>query len=157
MAIEGLHKKLCAPRVARVPAVGIPGFTLGNLGTKSHLDVAPVESCKVYYKGEGGGFPQVQAMVSLVSPNCWWLVLAPKVLQLCTNQFVLVLCPIPELQHALLPLYSGGSQGTCPNSLLFHCFQIGLTFESLKKLGVRHLLGIMYILRWLYAIRCLGF
>jgi hypothetical protein len=34
---------------------------------KNHLYVAPVESYKVYYKGEGGGFPQVRAMVSLVS------------------------------------------------------------------------------------------
>jgi hypothetical protein len=31
-------------------------------------------------KGEGGGFPQVYAVVNLVSPCCPWLVLAPKVL-----------------------------------------------------------------------------
>jgi hypothetical protein len=36
--------------------------------TKNHLDaVAPVESYKVYFKGEGGGFPQVRAVLSLVS------------------------------------------------------------------------------------------
>jgi hypothetical protein len=28
-----------------------------------------VERHIIYYKGEGGGFPQVRAMVSLVSPN----------------------------------------------------------------------------------------
>jgi hypothetical protein len=28
-----------------------------------------MERHKVYYKGEGGGFPQIRAMVSLVSPN----------------------------------------------------------------------------------------
>jgi hypothetical protein len=33
------------------------------------LDVGFVERHKVYYKGEGGGFPQVQAMVSRVSPS----------------------------------------------------------------------------------------
>jgi hypothetical protein len=60
--------------------------------TKSHLNVAPVERCRVYYKGEGGGFPQVRAVVSLMCPCCPWLVLAPKVLQLCTNHLVLVLC-----------------------------------------------------------------
>jgi hypothetical protein len=38
-------------------------------GTKSHLDVVPVESCKVYYMGEGGGFPRVQAVVSLLNPE----------------------------------------------------------------------------------------
>jgi hypothetical protein len=57
-----------------------------------HLDVGPVERCIVYYKGEGGGFPQVQAVVSLVCLCCPWLVLAPKVLQLCTNHFVWVVC-----------------------------------------------------------------
>ncbi len=38
--------------------------------------------------GEGGGFPQVRAMVSLVSPKSPWFVLAPKVLQRSTNQWV---------------------------------------------------------------------
>jgi hypothetical protein len=37
--------------------------------TKCHLDVGLVERRKVYYKGEDGGFPQVRAMVSLVSSS----------------------------------------------------------------------------------------
>jgi hypothetical protein len=90
--IRGLQRKLWAPKVTRVPSLGISGLPLGSSGTKCHLDVAPMEKHKIYYKGEGGGFPQVQVMVSLVSPNCSWLVLAPKVLQLCTNHLVLVLC-----------------------------------------------------------------
>jgi len=61
-------------------------------GTKSHLDVSPVKKCRVYYKGEGGSFPQVQAVVSLVCPYYQWLILAPKVLQLCTNHLVWVVC-----------------------------------------------------------------
>jgi hypothetical protein len=56
--------------------------------TKCHLDVGLVERHKVYYKGEGGGFSQVRAVVSLVSLSCPWLVLAPKVFQLCTNHLV---------------------------------------------------------------------
>jgi hypothetical protein len=64
----------------------------GIPGEKSHLDVGPVERSRVYYKGEGGGFPQVRAMVSLVCPCCPWLVLALKVFQLCTNHFVRVVC-----------------------------------------------------------------
>jgi hypothetical protein len=64
----------------------------GVPGEKSHLDVGLVESHKVYYKGEGGGFPQVRAVVSLVCLCCPWLVPAPKVLQLCTNKFVWVVC-----------------------------------------------------------------
>jgi hypothetical protein len=29
-----------------------------SLGTKNHLDVAPMENYRVYHKGEGGGFPK---------------------------------------------------------------------------------------------------
>jgi hypothetical protein len=53
--------------------------------TKNHLDVGPMERCRVYYKREGSGFPQVWAVVSLVCPCYPWLVLAPKVFQLRTN------------------------------------------------------------------------
>jgi hypothetical protein len=44
-----------------------PNF--GNFGTKCHLDVGLVERHKIYYKGEGGGFPEAHAVVSLVSPS----------------------------------------------------------------------------------------
>jgi hypothetical protein len=94
ITIRGLHRKLCALKVAGVPVVGISGFPFGSSRTKNHLDVAPVERRIVYYQGESGGFPQVWAMVSLVCPGYPWLVLAPKVLQLCTNHFVLVLCKL---------------------------------------------------------------
>jgi hypothetical protein len=60
--------------------------------TPATLDVGPVKRCRVYYKGEGGGFPQVQVVVSLVCSCCLWFVLAPKVFQLCTNHFVWVTC-----------------------------------------------------------------
>jgi len=64
----------------------------GVLGEKNHLDVGPVERSRIYYKGEGGGFPQVRDVVSLVCPCCPWFVLAQRVLQLCTNHFVWVVC-----------------------------------------------------------------
>jgi hypothetical protein len=47
----------------------ISRFPSGSPGTKSYLDVAPVEWCIVYYMGEGGGFPRVRAVVSQVSPK----------------------------------------------------------------------------------------
>jgi hypothetical protein len=65
--IEGLHTKLWPHKVARVPTLAISGLSFGSPKTKCHLDVGLVERHKVYYKGEGGGFPQVRAMVSLVS------------------------------------------------------------------------------------------
>jgi hypothetical protein len=72
----------------------------GSRRTKNHLDVGPVERCRVYYKGEGGDFPQVRAVVSLVCSNCPWFVLTPKVLQLCTNHLVLVLCRLVWVSKA---------------------------------------------------------
>jgi hypothetical protein len=62
VSIGGLHKKFCAPKVAGVPTLGISKFPLGNPRTKCHLDASPVGKHIVYYKGEGGGFPQVWAM-----------------------------------------------------------------------------------------------
>ncbi len=92
IAIWGLIAELWGSKVAGVPFGAISGLPLKSPGKKSHLDVASVESCRVYYKGEGGGFPQVRAVVNLVCPCCPWLVLAPRVLQLCTNHFVWVVC-----------------------------------------------------------------
>jgi hypothetical protein len=92
ISIRGLRAKLWAPKVAGVPTLAILGLPLGSPGTKCHLDVGLMERHKVYYKGEGGGFPQVRAVVNLVNLNCPWFILAPKVLQLCTNHLVLVLC-----------------------------------------------------------------
>jgi len=59
-----------------------------------------VASHKVYYKGEDGGFPQVRAMVNLVCLCCLWFILAPKVLQLCTNHFVWVVCRLMWVSEA---------------------------------------------------------
>jgi hypothetical protein len=90
--IGGLLAKLWGSKVAGVPVGEISRLPLGSPGKKSHLDEASVESCRVYYKGEGGGFPQVQAVMNLVCPCYPWLILAPRVLQLCTNHFVWVVC-----------------------------------------------------------------
>jgi len=49
--------------------LAISRLPLGSPETKSHLDVGLVERHKIYYKGEGGGFPQVWAMVNLMSLN----------------------------------------------------------------------------------------
>ncbi len=64
-----MHTKLWGPKVVGVPTLVISRLPFGSPGTKCHLDVGLVERHKVFYKGEGGGFPQVEAMVSLVSPS----------------------------------------------------------------------------------------
>jgi hypothetical protein len=55
------------PKVMGVLGGGILGLPFGNLGIKSHLNVAPVESCKVYYNRKGGAFLQVRALPPLQS------------------------------------------------------------------------------------------
>ncbi len=67
--IGGLSKKLWPRKILRVQTGIVSGLLFGSLGTKSHSDVGAVERCREYYMGEGGGFPQVWAMVSLVSPE----------------------------------------------------------------------------------------
>ncbi len=47
--------------------MGIYELTLGSPGTKWHLGVGPMAKHRVYYKGEGGGFPQVGVVGSLMS------------------------------------------------------------------------------------------
>jgi len=46
------------------------GLPLRSPGKNGQLDATSAASCRVYYKGEGGGFPQVRAVVSLVCPCC---------------------------------------------------------------------------------------
>ncbi len=94
-SIEGLHTKLWAPKVVRVLTLEILGLSFGNPETKWHLGDGPMAKQKVYYKGEGGGFAQVQAVVNFVSPcllvvrSCL-LVAHPctKVLQFRINQLI---------------------------------------------------------------------
>jgi hypothetical protein len=62
------HKLWPKERLA-VPTLGILELPFGNLGKKCHLYVSLVERHKVYYKGEGHGFPQVRAVVNLMRPR----------------------------------------------------------------------------------------
>jgi hypothetical protein len=61
--------KVMGPQSCGVPTLRILGLPLGSPRTKCHLDVSLMERHKVYYKREGGGFPQVRAVVSFVSPS----------------------------------------------------------------------------------------
>jgi hypothetical protein len=87
--IQAWGEKLWMPKVPRVQTETVSGFLLGSLGKKHHSDVASARSCKEYYKGEGGGFPQVRAVMSQVSPSCPWLVPTPKGCRMNSNQLVI--------------------------------------------------------------------
>jgi hypothetical protein len=52
-----------------IPTLIVSGLLLGSPGTKSHSGVGVAEKHKEYYMGEGGGFPRVRAVVSLVNPE----------------------------------------------------------------------------------------
>jgi len=69
ISIGGLHAKLWSPKVTRILTLGISRLPLGSPRTKWHLGAGPMAKHIVYYKREGGGFPQVRAVVSLVSPS----------------------------------------------------------------------------------------
>jgi hypothetical protein len=67
ISIGSLHAKLWAPKVTGILAMGITRLPLGSLGTKWHSGAGPVARHRIYYKGEGDDFPQVQVVVSLVN------------------------------------------------------------------------------------------
>ncbi len=67
VSIVSLHTKLSAPKIVGIPTLGISRVPFWSHGTKCHLGAGLVAKYKVYYKGEGGGFPQVQVVLSLMS------------------------------------------------------------------------------------------
>ncbi len=83
--LEVCSQSYGAPKLRESQLARFRDSHLGVSRQKGHLDVGPMERCRVYYKGEGGGFPQVWAVVSLVCPCCPWFLL-------CTNHLVWVLC-----------------------------------------------------------------
>jgi len=65
--IEGLSKKLWPRKISKVQTETVLGLLLGSPGTKNHLDVGATERHKIYYMGEGGGFPRIRTMVNFVN------------------------------------------------------------------------------------------
>jgi hypothetical protein len=104
------------------PIVGILELPLGSPETKWHLGVSLVARHIVYYKGEGGAFPQVRSVVNLVSlcllvarpctkmfyaPKCSKHTLTNLLFGLCKSVWVIELLvnlpsPILELQQACI-------------------------------------------------------
>jgi hypothetical protein len=67
--IQAQGEKLWMSKVPGVPTRTVSGLHLGSPGKKNHLDVASTRSYREYYKGEGGGFPRVRAVVSQMCPS----------------------------------------------------------------------------------------
>jgi hypothetical protein len=114
----------------------------GNPGTKWHLGDGLMAKHKVYYKGEGGGFPQVRATVSPMSP-------CTKMLQLRTNQLVVwfmqahvsnwITCQSSYSHLGALARPSTPkvlwARERAPTFFPFVIFSFGLAVESIKELG----------------------
>jgi hypothetical protein len=60
-------RKIMGPKVAKVPIVKISRLPLEIPGTKWHLGAGPVAKHKIYYKGEGDGFPHVRVVMNVVN------------------------------------------------------------------------------------------
>jgi hypothetical protein len=80
LVLIGLYsREIWAPKVPGLQPGTVSGLQLGSLGKKCHLDASPVKSYREYYMGEGGGFPQVRAMVNLVCKSARGLSQHPRV------------------------------------------------------------------------------
>jgi len=88
ISIGGLHAKLWVPKVVEDPIVRITGFPLGSPKTKCHLDVGLWKGIEYTIRGKVVASPKSGPWWVLWIQVCPWFLLAPKVLQLCTNHLV---------------------------------------------------------------------
>jgi hypothetical protein len=113
--IGGRDEELWLCKVTRVQTRTVSGFLFGSLGIKSHLDVGAAERRREYYMGEGGGFPRVRVVMSLMSPKSPVTCLNTKgvpesdltnllvgwmQIWMSNQKLVTFPSPLPELQHA---------------------------------------------------------
>jgi hypothetical protein len=82
-------RKVMGPKVARVLARGIPGLPLGCPKQNAIWMWPPWRGTKYIIKGKVVASPKFGPWWVLWVWVCSWLVLAPKVLKLCTNQHVM--------------------------------------------------------------------
>jgi hypothetical protein len=133
--------------------LGISRLQLGSLRTKWYFSVGPVAKQKKYYKGEGGGFPQVRVMVSLVNPclpmahlctkKCIDYALTNLLFGLCRFMWIIEPLvarpnPISELQHAVLPPKCYEPKNVPQLFLLLLSSPFDLQLNPSKNLGVHH-------------------
>jgi len=53
-----LQSRVMSSRSPGTPTETISGLQLGSLEKMCHSDATPAGSCREYYVGEGGGFPE---------------------------------------------------------------------------------------------------
>jgi hypothetical protein len=87
VAIRGLHAKKWAPKVVKVPSVGFSGLPLGTKPGQNAIWMWPLwRGIEYTIRGKVVASPKFGSWWVLWVRVCPWLILAPKVLKLCTNQ-----------------------------------------------------------------------
>ncbi len=82
-------RKVMGPQSRGSPSCGISGLPLGK---KTIWMCPPWRGAKYTIRGKVVASPKSELWWLLWVRVCSWLILAPKVFQLCTNHLVLVLC-----------------------------------------------------------------
>jgi hypothetical protein len=80
--------KVMGPKFVRIRTMGISRLPFGSPKTKCHLDVGPWPTTKYIIRWKVVASPKFGLWWVLWIQVCPWLNLAPKVLNLCTNQLI---------------------------------------------------------------------
>jgi hypothetical protein len=148
-SIGGLHTKLWASEVARVPILGILWFALGSPKKKWHLGVGPMAGIENIIRGKVVASSKSRPWRVLWIYVCPWLVHAPK----CSNYaltnllfglyrsvwvidfFVNLLSPHPGAPTCASTPKVLQAKEHAPIPFLSVVVTFGLTVESIKELG----------------------
>jgi hypothetical protein len=149
ISIEGLHTKLWAPKVMRVPIVGISGLPLGVLGQNDIWVLVPWLGTKYIMRGKVVASPRFGLWWILWVCVCSWFVRAPKCSNYALINLLFVLCRSVWVIDLLVNLPSPHPEAPthpstpevlrirerAPTSSPFVVFTFGFAIESIKELG----------------------
>jgi hypothetical protein len=108
-SIKGLHTKLWASKVTKVPILIISKLLLGIFKTKWHLGANPMAKHKIYYKGEGDeSYGSVFARNSFMHQKCSSYALTNSLFGLCRSVWVIDLFVTHSSPYPKTP--------TCPST-----------------------------------------
>jgi hypothetical protein len=149
ISIGGLHIKLWGPKVMGIP---ILGFWDSQISRQNTIWMwASWRGTKYTIKGKVVASPKSRPWWVLWVRVWPWFVLAPKVLQLCINQFIMVLCRfvwvikclsfflVPS-QNSSTPLYPPPPKCYEPKNV-FPTFYFSIVFTSDSHLNLSRSLG----------------
>jgi hypothetical protein len=155
ISIGSLHSQLWASKITGIPILRILRFSPWNLRTEWYLGADPMAKHKIYYKGEVGGFPQVRAMVSLVSLCLPMACPCTKVLKLYINQLVILFVQVRVSNWLFITLRNPHSKApTHPSTpkvlqakehastfYFFIIFTLDSHLSPSRSLGARHMVS----------------